>query len=222
MPGRFSLGKDIKSLRTSFPWLHVPDGFGPRYNISPTQGVAVATNDAPKQLDFLTWGLIPSWSKGVKMTKFLINARAESVATRPSFKSSFRRRRCLVFADGYYEWVKEKGKREKIPFYVQLISKDIFAFAGLWDSWQSIDGSEIKSCCIITTEPNELVSKIHHRMGAILEKEDFDIWLQPGEANPEELQALLKPYTAEKMNYHQVSTFVTKKENDSEICISPI
>lgn len=222
MPGRFSLGKDAGSLRASFPWLQVPDGLGPRYNIAPTQAVAVVTNEAPRQVDFLTWGLIPSWSKGVKMTKFLINARAESVASRASFKTSFRRRRCLVLADGYFEWVKEKGRREKIPYHVQLASKKVFAFAGIWDKWLSIDGSEIKSCCIITSEPNELVAQIHHRMGAILEEKDFDTWLQPGEANAEELLALLKPYPAEEMRYHQVSTFVTKKENDGVSCITPV
>jgi len=222
MPGRFSLGKDADSLRESFPWLQVPDGYRARYNISPGQAIGVVTNEAPKQLDFLTWGLIPSWSKGVKMTKFLVNARAESVSTRLSFKSSFRRRRCLVFADGYYEWVKEKGRREKIPFYVQLRSRAIFAFAGIWDSWLSIDGSEIKSCCIITTDPNELVGEIHHRMGVILDQEDFDIWLQSGEAHPDELLDLLRPYPAEKMRYQEVSTYVTKKENDGEACIQPV
>ncbi len=156
------------------------------------------------------------------MTNFLINARAESVATKNSFKASFKRRRCLVLADGVYEWLPEKNTKRKTPYYIYLKNRRPFAFAGLWESWLSMDGSEIKSCCIITTKPNELVAKIHHRMGVILHEEDFKTWLQPGEVGPDELQALLKPYPAEEMSYHRVSTLVSKPENDSPKCIEPV
>ena len=222
MPGRFTLSTDAKALSATFPWLQVPEGIRPRYNIAPTQAVAVVTNEAPDLVDFMTWGLVPSWSKGIKMTKFLINARAESVATKKTFRASFKRRRCLVLADGVYEWLPEKNKKRKTPYYIYLKNRRPFAYAGLWENWLSIDGSEIKSCCIITTEPNELVARIHHRMGVILHEKDYFAWLQPGEVSSEELLPLLKPYPAEEMSYHQVSTLVSTPENDSPECIEPV
>jgi putative SOS response-associated peptidase YedK len=125
-------------------------------------------------------------------------------------------------ADGYYEWVKVKRRKRKIPFYIHLTNNAVFAFAGIWDSWQSIDGSEIKSCCIITTEPNEMVAKIHHRMGVILHENDYATWLQPGEADVDEMQALLVPYPADKMSFHQVSTYVSKPSNEGPECVEGV
>jgi putative SOS response-associated peptidase YedK len=127
-----------------------------------------------------------------------------------------------VLADGYYEWVKIPRKKEKIPYYVHLKSRQPFAFAGLWDSWESIDGSEVKTCCFITCEPNELVAQIHHRMGVILLEKDFETWLQPDEADPKALLPLLKPFPAEEMAYYQVSTLVSNARNDSPKCIVPV
>lgn len=219
MPGRFTLTTDSVGLRTALPGLQVPDDMRPRYNVAPTQPVAVVLNDGKNQIDFLNWGLIPSFANKVKMTTFLTNARSEGIASKPSFRGPFKRQRCLVLADGYYEWVKIPRKKDKIPYWVTLKSKKVFAFAGLWDSWQSLDGSEVKTCCFITCEPNELVVKIHHRMGVILREKDYATWLQPGEAEKEQLLPLLLPYPAEEMTYHQVSTLVSNARNESPECI---
>lgn len=222
MPGRLTLTTDAARLRAAFPWLKVPDELQPRYNIAPTQPNAVVLNDEKNQIDFLNWGLIPSFANKVKMTSFLLNARSEGIERKPAFRSPFKRKRCLVLADGYYEWVKIPRKKEKIPYWVHMKSKEPFAFAGLWDSWQALDGSEVKTCCFITTEPNELVSQIHHRMGVILHEHDFPKWLQPGEVAPAELLPLLKPYPAEEMTYYQVSTVVSNARNDVPACIEPV
>jgi len=222
MPGRFTLTQDSAALQAAFPWLKIPKDMRPRYNIAPTQPVAVVLNNGKNAVDFLGWGLIPSITSGKKMTNLLINARGEGVTRVPFFKGPFKRTRCLVLADGVYEWVKIPRKREKIPYWVHLKSGKPFAFAGLWDSWTSMDGSVVSSCCFITTEPNELVAKIHHRMGVILHEKDYATWLQPGDADKEELKPLLKPYPADEMTYYQVSTLVNKATNDVPECIQPV
>ena len=203
MPGRLTLTCDAAALSAAFPWLQVPPELQPRYNIIPTQPIAVVLNEGTNRIEFLNWGLIPSFTK-VKMTTFLLNARAEGIERKPSFRSPLKRRRCLVPADGYYEWVKIPRKKEKIPYWVHLKSKQPFFFAGLWDTWLALDGSEVKTCCFITCEPNELVAQIHHRMGVMLHEKDYAAWLQPGEVDPQELLPLLKPYPADEMTYYQV------------------
>ena len=220
MPGRLTLTCNATALSAAFPWLQVPPELQPRYNIIPTQPIAVVLNEGTNRIEFLNWGLIPSFTK-VKMTTFLLNARAEGIERKPSFRSPLKRRRCLVPADGYYEWVKIPRKKEKIPYWVHLKSKQPFFFAGLWDTWLALDGSEVKTCCFITCEPNELVAQIHHRMGVMLHEKDYAAWLQPGEADPQELLPLLKPYPAEEMTYYQVSTLVSS-HTDSPECITPI
>lgn len=222
MPGRLTLATDAPGLRAAFPLLKVPDELQPRYNIAPTQPIAVVLNDEKNQIDFLNWGLIPSFANKVKMTSFLLNARSEGIERKPAFRSPFKRKRCLVLADGYYEWVKIPRKKEKIPYWVHMKSRQPFAFAGLWDSWQALDGSEVKTCCFITCEPNELVAKIHHRMGVILHEKDYSKWLQPGETGPAELLPLLKPYPPDEMTYYQVSTVVNNARNDVPECIEPV
>jgi putative SOS response-associated peptidase YedK len=220
VPGRITLTTDAAALSAAFPWLKVPAELQPRYNIIPTQPIAVVLNDGRNQVDFLNWGLIPSYTK-VKMTTFLLNARAEGIQRKPSFRSPFKRRRCLVLADGYYEWVKIPRKREKVPYWVHLKSKQPFVFAGLWDEWNAIDGSEVKTCCFITCEPNELVAQIHHRMGVILHEKDYGVWLQPDEADPADLLPLLAPYPADEMAYYQVSALVSSRRDTAE-CIAPV
>jgi len=223
MPGRFSLTVDAAGLRAAFPWLKgIPDDFRPRYNIAPTQPVAVVLNDGKHQLDFVNWGLVPSLSRGVKMTNLLINARSESVARTPSFRAPFKYKRCLILSDGVFEWVKFPRKSQKVPYWVHLKSGKPFAFAGLWDSWQSIDGSEVKTCCAITCDPNELVVKIHHRMAVILHEKDYETWLNTSEADPKELQALLTQYPAEEMTYYQVSPVVSNARNDVPECVQEV
>ena len=222
MPGRLTLTTDAASLRVAFPWLKVPEELRPRYNIAPTQPIAVVLNDGRNKIDFLNWGLIPSFSNKVKMTSFLLNARSEGLQRKPAFRSPFKRKRCLVLADGYYEWVKIPRKKEKIPYWVHMKSGKPFAFAGLWDSWQALDGSEVTTCCFITCEPNELVAQIHHRMGVILFEKDFEKWLQQEEAESSELLPLLKSYPAEEMTYYQVSTVVSNARNDVPECIKRV
>jgi len=200
MPGRLTLTKDAAELQAAFPWLKVPEELRPRYNIAPTQPIAVVLNDGKNQIDFLNWGLIPSFSNKVKMTSFLLNARSEGIERKPAFRSPFKRKRCLVLADGYYEWVKIPRKKEKVPYWIHMTSQQPFMFAGLWDSWTALDGSEVKTCCFITCEPNELVAQIHHRMGVILHEEDYPKWLTPEEVTSPELLPLLKPYPPEQLS----------------------
>lgn len=219
MPGRITLTADAAALSAALPWLKVLPELRPRYNIAPTQPIAVVLNDGKHQVDFVSWGMIPSFTK-VKMTSYLLNARSEGIEKKPSFRSPFKRQRCLVLADGYYEWVKIPRKKEKIPYWVHLKSKRPFAFAGLWDTWTAMDGSEVKTCCFITCEPNELVAQIHHRMGVILHEKDYETWLQPGEADTKQLLPLLAQYPAEEMAYYQVGTTVSNARNEVPECVT--
>lgn len=221
MPGRITLTTDAAALARAFPWLQVPQELQPRYNIAPSQHIAVVLNDGSNKVDFLSWGMIPSFAK-VKMSTFLTNARSEGIERKPTFREPFKRRRCLVLADGYYEWVKVPRKREKIPYWVHLKSKRPFAFAGLWDKWTSMDGSDVRTCCFITCEPNELVMQIHHRMGVILREQDFATWLNPEETASKDLLPLLQSYPADEMAYHQVGTVVSNARNDVPECILPV
>jgi putative SOS response-associated peptidase YedK len=205
-----------------FPWLKVPDTIGPRYNIAPSQPIAVVPNTGENKLDFFIWGLIPSWAKDPKIGNRLINARSETLSEKPSFRSAYKRRRCLVLADGFYEWVKQPGQKAKSPFYIQLESKEPFAFAGLWETWYSPDGSELKTATIITTEPNDLVSRIHARMPVILPRETYDLWLDPEEKSRENFDHILKPYPSNEMIQFPVSRIVNSPANDSPECIKPI
>lgn len=221
MCGRFTLTIDPAELRAAFPWLHaIPDELAPRYNIAPTQPLAVVPNDGKNHLDFYTWGLIPSWAKDPAIGNKLINARAETLAEKPSFRSAFRRRRCLVLADGFYEWQANPDGRGKTPMRIRLASGDPFAFAGLWELWNAPDGSQIYSAAIITTEPNSLMAPIHNRMPAILPPEAYTAWLDPAERN--DLQGLLKPYDPARMIAQPVSRRVNDPKYDAPDCVLPV
>ncbi len=222
MCGRFTLTAEINSLQESFPWLNIPPEITPRYNIAPTQPVAVVPNDGKNRLDFYNWGLLPGWAKDPAMGSRMINARSETLAEKPAFRSAFRRRRCLVLADGFFEWQKQAGSKAKIPTYIRLSSEKPFAFAGLWEQWNSKDGSTILSCTIITTEPNEMMKGIHNRMPVILPEDAYQSWLDPAEKQPDQLSALLQPYPAELMAAYPVSTLVNNPRNDLPQCVAPI
>lgn len=222
MCGRFTLTADPRQIREAFPGVTVPEGISPRYNIAPTQPVAVISNENRSQLDFFLWGLIPSWSKDPSIGNRLINARAETLAEKPAFRAAFRRRRCLVLSDGFYEWRQEPGRRTKTPMYIRMESGKPFAFAGLWELWYSPDGSKILSCTIITTEPNTLLESIHNRMPVVLPESAYDLWLAPEEQDPARLQELLQPYPADKMTAYSVSTLVNSPGNESRECILPV
>jgi putative SOS response-associated peptidase YedK len=222
MCGRFTLTVDPGQLQEEFPWVDVPPGFSPRFNIAPTQPVAVVPNDGSNHLDFFVWGLIPFWAKDPEIGSRLINARSETLAEKPAFRGSLRHRRCLVIADGFYEWRQEPDSKAKTPMYIQLKSKKPFAFAGLWDVWHSPDGSEVRSCTIITTRPNSLVESIHNRMPVILDPAVYGAWLLPGEANAADLAQYLRPYPGDEMRAFPVSRAVNSPKNDSPECIVPL
>ena len=218
MCGRFSLSKSVEAIAAAFDLDEVPV-WEPRYNIAPTQMVAtVLQPQSDRQFHPMRWGLIPSWAKDPAMGARLINARAETVAEKPSFRSAFRQRRCLVIADGFYEWQRQEGKKQ--PFYFRLQDGQPFGFAGLWERWQAADG-EVISCTIITTEANEVLRPIHERMPVMLNPKDYDLWLDP-EVQAEPLQQLLRPYQAEAMTSYPVSTKVNNPTHNSPECINSL
>ena len=195
----------------------------PRYNIAPTQPVVAIRLDehGERDLTFFHWGLIPSWSKDIQIGSRMINARSETVTEKPSFRTAFKRRRCLIPADGFYEWQKQADGKQ--PMFIRPTDGEErpFALAGLWEFWSDPDGGTIQSCTILTTTPNELMAPIHNRMPVIVEPEDFDLWLHP-EPDPEQGLHLLRPYPAEKMVAYPVSTLVNNPRHDNPECIQPI
>jgi len=214
MCGRFTLTIDPTDLQDALPGLSFPETFTPRYNIAPTQPVLALPNDASRQANFYVWGLIPSWAREASIGSRLINARAETLAEKPSFRSAYKYRRCLIFADGFFEWQPLPGGKGKLPHYIHLKTGKPFAFAGLWERWQPADGSEVLSTTIITTEPNSLMAPIHARMPVILPRNAYTQWLDPAPQNPTGLQSLLRPYPAEEMEAFPVSTLVNSPGND--------
>jgi putative SOS response-associated peptidase YedK len=226
MCGRFTLNQSSSALAEFFCIDNIPD-LATQYNIAPTQKVAtVLHNPETNQRQFhqLTWGLIPGWMKDPKMGVKLINARSETVAEKPAFRAAFHHRRCLVLADGFYEWKRENGQKQ--PFYFRLSDGQPFAFAGLWERWRSpqhnSDGEEIRSCTILTTTANELVQPIHERMPVILAPQDYDLWLNSQMPTSEALQQLLCPYPAEAMTAYPVSRLVNNSRQNSSECIIPL
>ena len=222
MCGRFTLTADPSELKDAFPDITIPTEITARYNIAPSQPIAVIPNTGENKLDFFVWGLIPFWAKDPKIGNRMINARSETLAEKPSFKNAYRRRRCLIPANGFYEWRKVPGSKVKIPTYIRLISGKPFAFAGLWENWNSPNGSQILSCTIITTQPNDLVERIHNRMPVILPQEAYTRWLTPSELPPTALNDLLVPYPADEMEAFPVSRTVNSPSNDSPACIQPV
>ena len=223
MCGRFTLASDTETLMQTFINFKIPTNLSPRYNISPTQDVASVPNTPEKQVEFLHWGLIPSWAKDPKIGNRMINARSETLAEKPSFRNAYKRRRCLVLADGYYEWQKIPGDRVKQPVYIRLKSQKPFAVAGLWEAWQTKEMPEpLRSCTIITCPPNAFLEEIHHRMPVILPAEAYAQWLSPDEQPADALQPLLIPYPGEEMEAYPVSRFVNRPTNDSPECIAPL
>ena len=222
MCGRFTLTLDPAQLREAFPGLLIPDDLRSRYNIAPSQPVIAIPNTGENNLEFFTWGLIPSWSKDPSIGSRLINARAETVAEKPAFRSSFRRRRCLILSDGFFEWKLDSSGKSKTPYYIHLQSKKPFDFAGLWDTWLHPDGSEIRSCAIITTSPNELMQPIHTRMPVILPIDSYQLWLDSSEQQPNKLSNLLVAYPSSEMSAYPVSKIVNAPQNDTPDCIKPV
>ena len=223
MCGRFTLTVDPAQLVEQFELAGPPPAdLAPRYNIAPTQPVAVVANhEGARHLELFKWGLIPSWAKDAEIGNRLINARAETLAEKPAFRSALKRRRCLVLADGFYEWQKQAGGKQ--PMYIQLKDGQPFAFAGLWETWRpGKDEPVVASCTIITTSPNDLMAGIHDRMPVILKREDYTAWLTPGELPTVEALALLHPYAAGAMQARPVSKAVNSPAHDSPELVLPL
>ena len=222
MCGRFSQSKSAETIAQVFQVNNVPP-LTPRYNIAPTQQIQTILQNAEqsqREFQMLHWGLIPSWAKDPKMGARMINARAETVTEKPSFRAAFKQRRCLILADGFYEWQQQEKKKQ--PFYFRMNDEHPFAFAGLWEHWKSGDGEVINSCTILTTEPNDLMRPVHNRMPVIIDPKDYDLWLDKEVKKPELLQPLLHPYSAEEMTAYPVSTKVNKPVNDSAELINSL
>ena len=221
MCGRYTLTAPAQVLTEIFDLAETVE-LHPRYNIAPTQETAVVglNHDGKRSLGLMRWGLIPHWAKDPSIGNRLINARAETAAEKPAFRSSFSKRRCLVPADGFYEWQKTGGRKQ--PFYLQLKEHRPFAFAGLWARWKASEDETVQSFTLLTTTPNEVAAKVHDRMPVILPPESYDRWLDPELHDREALEALLLPYPAEAMEAYPVSTLVNSPQNDDPRCIEPI
>jgi putative SOS response-associated peptidase YedK len=220
MCGRFTLTSKPHRLRDRFRLSMAPEEVVPRYNIAPTQPVLVIPNRTQRLLRPARWGLIPHWAKDASIGNRMINARAETLAGRPAFRDALERKRCLIPADGFYEWRRD-GKRRQ-PFYFHGADGEPFAFAGLWDVWHPPEGAPVASCTIVTTEPNELVAGIHDRMPVILAPELYDAWLDPRPQPADVLMPLLVPCPADWLDTYPVSAVVNSADNDDPACIAPL
>ncbi len=222
MCGRFTLRTPIRALAEQFGALADIE-LGPRFNVAPSQPIAVVRirpGSAPPQRELVAvrWGLIPSWAKDPGIGNRMINARSESVAEKPAYRAAFRRRRCLVPADGYFEWQRQGGGKQ--PYLIQMADESPFAMAGLWETWEGPDHGVIESCAILTIGPNELMKPIHDRMPVILPGEACAEWLDPGQSDPRSLERLLVPFRAEGMKAYPVSIYVNRPENEGPECIA--
>jgi putative SOS response-associated peptidase YedK len=199
------------------------EDWSPRYNVAPTQPVPVIRQhpkEPVREFSLMRWGLIPSWAKDSSVAASMINARAETAATKPAFRDAMKSRRCLVPANGFYEW-KSDGKTKQ-PYCFEINDGELFAFAGIWDRWKDLSGNWMKTCSILTTMPNAVTSAVHDRMPVILDPEGYDLWLDPGMQNVGAASDLLKPYDARLMRCYPVSTKINSAANDDEECSRPV
>jgi putative SOS response-associated peptidase YedK len=219
MCGRFTLRASPHQLALVFPG-EIPQDLAPRYNIAPTQPVAAVRADAAgPHFVQLRWGLVPSWAKDAASGARMINARAETVAEKPAFRAAFRRRRCLVLADGYFEW--QKLEKAKQPYLIHFRDDRPFAFAGLWERWQPPDAAApLETCTILTTEANDRTRPIHDRMPVILSPPDFAMWLDPNLPQADRLLSLLRPYDSTPLAADPVETWVNKPQHDDPRCVA--
>lgn len=228
MCGRFTFAAAPEIVAELFELREVPE-LTPRYNVAPTQLVATVLCESdparavrnvtasPRSFRMMRWGLIPSWADDPAIGSRMINARAETLSSKPAFRSAFKRRRCLILADGFYEW--KKLERRKQPYHIRLRDGTPFAFAGLWERWSGADGVPVDSCTVITTEPNELLATVHDRMPVILNPVDYGTWLSVTDEDTDRVERLLRPYAAAKMEAYPVSTMVNSPSDDNARCI---
>ncbi len=221
MCGRFTLTADLKAVADRFGVPVPPDWAtcAPRYNIAPSQNVIVVGGDGKRYMKEMRWGLIPTWAKDPSIGNQMINARAETLAEKPAFRAALKKRRCLIPADGFFEW--QKLGKVKQPMRIVLRSHEPFGFAGLWEHWRSPEGKEVLTCTIITTEANELLKQVHDRMPVILTREAEAGWLDPKIQEPEKLLPLLMPYPPEQMEFYPVSRQMNSPSIDEPGNIEP-
>lgn len=224
MCGRFALYADYEALLERFEIEEAAldqASYEENYNVAPSQQIVAVINDGERnRLGTLRWGLIPSWAKDEKIGYKMVNARAETAAEKPSFRHAFKKKRCLIPANAFYEWKKEQDG--KTPMLIHLEGDELFAFAGLWESWESPEGEVVHSCTILTTQPNAVMADIHDRMPVILDKEAEKTWLDPNVQDPELLQKLIKPYEAEVLEVYEVSSAVNSPKNKGQELIRKI
>jgi len=223
MCGRYRLSRRKQIIEEQFdcdPW---EDDWEPRYNIAPTQPIPVIRQhpkEPVRQISKMRWGLIPSWARDVSIASGTINAKSETAATKPAFRDPLRLRRCLIPANGFYEWAR-KGTCKQ-PFCFEVNDGELFAFAGLWDGWKDTNGQWVKTCSILTTTPNAVTSAVHDRMPVILGQDAYELWLDPGMQDVAAISELLTPYDARLMRCYPVSTRVNNVSNDDEECSRPV
>jgi putative SOS response-associated peptidase YedK len=219
MCGRYRLSRRKQIIEEHFESISGEEDWTPRYNIAPTQPIPIIRQNSKepvRQLSLVRWGLIPSWSKDMSGAASMINARSESAATKPAYRDTLKSRRCLVPADGFYEW--QRTGKTKQPFCFEVNEGALFAFAGLWDRWKAPSGTWVKSCSILTTTPNVVTSAVHDRMPVILDASNYDLWLDPGMTDVDVASDLLKPYDARLMRCYPVSGRLNYVANDDAEC----
>lgn len=216
MCGRYSLGKNSDELQKDFPDFSVLKQLRARFNVSPGQPIAAWMADPAPRMDLFSWGLVPHWARDPAIGFRMINARAETLMEKPSFKKALQRRRCLIPMDGYYEWLSVGGAEKKQPMHYRKTDGSAFAVAGLWDTWHDKEGGFIMSATIITTRPNTLARKIHHRMPAILREEDYGLWLSSETFGYESLRRMMDPVAADGFEIYPVSTRVNRAGEEGE------
>jgi len=218
--GRYTLLADESAIRRRFRIPHELNEYRPSYNIAPSEQVLAVIHDGKKRrAGLLRWGFIPSWAKDEKIGNKMINARSETAHLKPSFKHLMARKRCLVIADSFYEW--QKTATGKVPKRIQLESRELFAFAGLWDKWQQGD-KVLFTCTLLTKDANEFMQEIHHRMPIIVPKDQEDNWIRPSFAHAEEAQEFVTNLETESLMAYTVSDFVNNAKNNDVTCIEPL
>lgn len=211
MCGRFARRTPAKTLAREFQVGEMPD-IEPRYNIAPTQDIlSIRRTDEGREAAMLKWGLVPAWAKDVSIGAKLINARSETVTEKPSFREAFKKRRCIIPADGFYEWQRTGGKKQ--PYFFRMQDEHPFGFAGLWEKWKAIDGQVLETCTILTTEANEVLQPVHDRMPVILHPDDYELWLDTDLRKLDLAKELLRPFPASEMIAYPVSPSINSPLN---------